>query len=93
MTRKQLIASVAKKSGLRQTETQQIIDSLVEVIQESLLDGERIFLKGLLALEMVERAEREYINPQTGESIGKKKGFKCKVKISDKFKDRMNNVE
>lgn len=93
MTRQQLIARVAKKTGIRQKETKQVVDSLIEVIQESLLEGERVVLRELLILEMVERAEREYTNPSTGESVGKRKGFKCKVKISDKFKDRMNNVE
>ena len=86
MGRNELVKRLAKKiygnASVREVqECVNFCDSLVDVIKEALIDGEKITWSGFMTLEVKERAERQGRNPQTNEVVTfpPVKSVKCKV--------------
>ncbi|WP_108653137.1 HU family DNA-binding protein [Dongshaea marina] len=69
MNKKQLIAAIAAKSEVNQTQAKAVLDAALSSIESALALGERVELPGFGAFEVRERSAREGRNPQTGESI------------------------
>lgn len=69
MNKKELIKSVAKKSGLKQRDTENVIDALFDTITSELGKGNTIKCVGFGSFMVRKRAERKGRNPQTGETI------------------------
>ncbi len=69
MQKKDLIESVAAKTGIAKTGTEQAINALLETITDSLKDGDKVTLVGFGTFSVSERAGRTGRNPQTGEAI------------------------
>jgi len=66
MNKEQLIASVAKKTGLTQKEVRLSVDAMFETITESLQNDQKVTLVGFGTFQVRERAAREGRNPRTG---------------------------
>lgn len=90
MTTKELIADVASATGLTQKQTDQLLETTLEVITEELLQGTSVHVKNFGVLEVKERKERVSVHPQTGERLlvpaKRQMGFKQNAAL----KDRMN---
>ncbi|MCL6577666.1 HU family DNA-binding protein [Kyrpidia sp.] len=69
MTKQDLIAKVAEKSGLSKKDSAKAVDALFESISEALASGDKVSLTGFGVFEVRERAARTARNPQTGEPI------------------------
>ena len=69
MNKSDLIAAVAAKTGDTKKNAEASINALIDVIAESLKDGEKIQVVGFGSLEVRERAERKGRNPQTGKEM------------------------
>lgn len=69
MTKTELIAEVAEKSGLKKKEAEAAVAAVLTVIEEKLVAGEKVQIVGFGTFEVKERSEREGRNPSTGESI------------------------
>ncbi len=69
MNKKQLVAAIAEKSGMKLTDAGKALDAFVEVTTEALKAGDSVQLVGFCALGVNNRAGREGINPATGEKI------------------------
>ncbi|MDI3257592.1 MAG: HU family DNA-binding protein [Kyrpidia sp.] len=69
MTKQDLIAKVAEKSGLTKKAAAAAVDAVLETIQEALQAGESVGLTGFGSFEVRERSARTGRNPQTGETI------------------------
>lgn len=67
--KEELVAEVAKKSGLTKTDTGKAVTAFVEAVSEFLSKGEKVQLIGFGTFETRERASREGRNPQTGKAI------------------------
>jgi nucleoid DNA-binding protein len=68
-TKHDLIASVAKATGLTQAEIRIAIEELLEVFAEELEKGRTIELRGFGAFYVQERPPRPARNPRTGEVV------------------------
>jgi nucleoid DNA-binding protein len=90
MKKKQMVSEMAKRTGMTVKESQKFIDTFVDFIKEALIEGEKISFESFLSMELVEAKERNARNPQTGENMIIPQKLKCKVKISNVFKDDMN---
>jgi len=66
MTKSQLIAKVAQKSGLSQKDTNIVIESLIETISEALINDEGLGFQGFGTFTTVQRAPRNSKIPTTG---------------------------
>ena len=69
MTKQQLIEKVAAKTELGKAEAEVAVDSVLELIAESLRSNERVDLRGFGSFVVKERKERQGRNPRTGETI------------------------
>ena len=69
MNKSDLIAAVAAKTGETKKNAEASINALIDVIEESLKDGEKIQVVGFGSFEVRERAERKGRNPQTGKEM------------------------
>ena len=69
MNKSDLIAAVAAKTGDTKKNAEASINALIDVIAESLKDGEKIQVVGFWSFEVRERAERKGRNPQTGKEM------------------------
>jgi DNA-binding protein HU-beta len=69
MTKQQLIEKVAAKTELGKAEVEAAVDSVLELITETLRSNERVDLRGFGSFVVRSRKERQGRNPRTGETI------------------------
>ena len=69
MTKQQLIEKVAAKTELRKAEVEVVVDSVLDLVAETLRSNERVDLRGFGSFVAKERRERQGRNPRTGETI------------------------
>ena len=69
MNKAELINAVAEKSGLSKRDSEQAVSAVIDVITDSLCQGDKVQLVGFGAFEVRERAQRMGRNPKTKESI------------------------
>ena len=69
MTKNELIAAVAEKTGLAKKETEAAVNAALEAIAADLAAGNRVQLAGFGTFETRARAARTGRNPKTNETI------------------------
>ena len=69
MTKTDLIAAVAEKTGLKKKDAEAAVSAVLSTVAENLAKGEKVSLVGFGTFEVKERAERDGRNPSPGESI------------------------
>lgn len=69
MTKAELIAGVAERSGLSKKDAGNALEAVLDCISEALASGDKVQLVGFGTFEVRERAARTGRNPQTGEDI------------------------
>lgn len=69
MTKTELIASVAEKTGLTKRDSEKALTAVIDTITETLSDDGKVQLVGFGTFEVRERAARTGVNPQTRQKI------------------------
>ena len=69
VNRNEFVARVSENAGLSKTDASKAIDSVFEVISDSLRQGQEVRLVGFGTFAVAERAATEGRNPRTGEKI------------------------
>ena len=69
MNKADLIAAIAAKTGETKKSAEASVNSFVDVITESLVEGDKVQLVGFGSFEVRKRAARKGRNPQTKEEI------------------------
>ncbi len=70
MTKAELVAAIAEKSGVAQSGVDDVLKALEDVITESVAKGgDKVSLPGFVSFERTRRAARTARNPQTGATI------------------------
>jgi DNA-binding protein HU-beta len=70
MTKSDLVAKIAARSGVAKVDVERTLRSFEEVVQEAVAtDGEKVSIPGFVSFERVQRAGRIGRNPRTGEPI------------------------
>ncbi len=69
MNKSELVKLVAEKTGLKKKDAEHATNAVFGIIKEALKKGERVSIAGFGIFEVVERKEREGINPATREKI------------------------
>ena len=64
-----LIDSMYNQVGLSKTRSAQIIESLLDIIKETLENGEDVLISGFGKFCVREKGERRGRNPETGEEL------------------------
>lgn len=88
LTKTDIIEMISKEYGLSKAEAKRIIDSTQELITNTLVEGDKVFLSGFGNFDIRQRKEREGRNPQTGEKLTipaqKAVGFKASKGLKEK---------
>ena len=69
MNKADLIAAIAAKTGETKKSAEASVNAFVDVITESLVEGDKVQLVGFGSFEVRKRAARKGRNPQTKEEI------------------------
>ena len=69
MNKAELISEMAKKSGLSNKDTGNVLDAFINITSNELKNGGSVQLIGFGTFEVTKRAAREGRNPQTNETI------------------------
>ena len=69
MNKAELINAAAEKAGLSKKDTESVLNAAIDVISQSLAEGDKVQLVGFGAFEIKARAARIGRNPKTKESI------------------------
>ncbi len=69
MNKTELITKAAAKSGLNKVDTKKAIEAAIEAVKESLANGEKVQIPGIISLSVAGRPARTGRNPQTGDII------------------------
>ena len=69
MTKAELVAKIAKATGISKKQADRCLKAFIEAIEDALMKGERIALPGFGIFQVKERSERKGRNPRTGEVI------------------------
>ena len=90
ITKAHLADSIHNQLGLPKDQSVQPLESIIEIIKNTLENGEDVMITGFGKFYVKEKRERRGRNPATGEDLmlGSRRvvGFKC----SDKLRERMN---
>jgi integration host factor subunit alpha len=81
---------IQNQTGLPKNKSSEIVESLLEIIKNTLTSGEDVLISGFGKFSVKEKNERKGRNPATGEDMmldpRKVVTFKC----SGKLRDRVN---
>lgn len=69
MTKIDIIQDVYEKLGIPKKDSAKIVESVFELMKESLVNGEKIKISGFGNFVVKEKKSRRGRNPQTGEEI------------------------
>ncbi|MCC8168388.1 MAG: HU family DNA-binding protein [Clostridiales bacterium] len=90
MSKTEFIAAMSEKSGLSKKDAEVAYKAFTETVIEELKKGEKVSLIGFGTFEVVERGEREGLNPRTKEKIVIPAAKAPKFKASKPFKEAVN---
>jgi integration host factor subunit alpha len=81
LTKAHIVEELFAKGGFTKKESARIIDTLFELMKQSLQNGEDVLISGFGKFSVKEKHQRTGRNPQTGEAVtlpaGKAVSFKC----------------
>lgn len=69
MNKVELVSNLAKKTGLTKAQAEKAYDSVFEVIEEALVQGEKVIVTGFGTFEVKERKARKGHDPRSKEPI------------------------
>lgn len=69
MTKTELISEISQKTALSKKDSERALNSILDTISSTLVNGDKIQLSGFGIFEVKERAERIGRNPRTKEEI------------------------
>ncbi len=86
----QLVDSIRKQVGLPKTKSAQVVDSLLEIIKETLENGEDVLISGFGKFYVKDKRKRRGRNPQTGNDLMLDERRVVTFKCSGRLKDKVN---
>lgn len=69
MTKAELVAAVADKSGLDRKQSEKAVAAIFDTIKKALIEGDKVQVIGFGTFENRTRSARKGRNPRTGEEI------------------------
>ncbi len=69
VTKAYIIERISSGTGLTKLETEAVVNGFISIVKESLLDGERVDLRGFGSFGVQHRAARTARNPRTNQPV------------------------
>lgn len=91
MTKKDIVKEVASRfDELSQRKVGEVFDTILDVIMDAMVSGDKVALSGFGTFEVKDRPARQCRNPQTGETMMTKPSKAPKFKAMKALKDSVN---
>ena len=90
ITKDHLVRMMTDKNELTQKDNKIAIDSMIQAIQLSVTNGDKVVLSGFGTFKAKERTERRGLNPRTKESIHIEHRLVPTFRAGKKFKRAVN---
>ena len=90
MTKADIIEAIYDEVGFPKRESADMVETLFDIIKETLENGENIKLSGFGSFNIRDKRARRGRNPQTGESITITPRRVLTFKASNVFRDQLN---
>ena len=90
MNKNELIAEIAKKTGLSKTDSTKALDAITASVSKTLVAGNKVILVGFGTFYVSKRAATTGRNPRTGASIKIPASKQPKFKAGKGLKDAVN---
>ena len=91
MNKAQLVSEIAEKSELSKKEAEKALNAFMEVVEEALVQGDKVQLVGFGTFETRERAARQGRNPRDPQQVIEIPASKAPVfKPGKGLKDKIN---
>ncbi|MEA2040864.1 MAG: integration host factor subunit alpha [Thermodesulfobacteriota bacterium] len=90
LTKENLITRVYDQIGLSKSQSRDVIESLLEIIKQSLENGEDILVSGFGKFAVKEKSARRGRNPQTTEELRLRERKVVVFKTSGVLRNRLN---
>ena len=90
LTRKELTETLANQLGFSQSNCAEIVDSFLDNMKSSMLEGESIKLVHFGTFTVRDKSPRKGRNPRTGETITIKKRQAISFRPSKKLREQVN---
>lgn len=90
MNKQDFIKKIADKAELQNAVVAKAFDSFVEAFEEVLVEEGKLVVGGIGTFEVKERAERQGVNPKTGEKITIAACKAISFKPANALKDSVN---
>ena len=91
LTKEHLLSALARKTGSDKKSAGEALDAITEIITEEVSSGRAVTLPGVGKIYCVERPERMYRNPATGEHVKKAAHRVVKMIVAKALKDAVNS--
>lgn len=85
MNKYDFVKAVAGKANVTHKQAEEFLSAFQMVLQDELLKGEQVALKGFGTFKRVERKARTGVNPKTGEKVQIPSKILPKFKFSKEF--------
>ena len=90
MNKTELVAAMAEAAEISKKDAEKALKAFTDVVADELKKGEKVQLVGFGTFEVSERAAREGINPQTGQTMKIDACKAPKFKAGKALKDAIN---
>ncbi len=90
MTKAELVAAVADKTGLSRNHAKDALEAMLEAMTDALKSGEAVRLVGFGAFKPVQRPAGMARNPRTGESVKRPASRTCRFQVGEALKGALN---
>ncbi len=92
MTTRELISEIAGRTKMTKTQTEDLMNATVAVLQKNLLTGTSVQLQNFGTLEMKRRGARTVVLPKTGERTTIPEKMQLTFKPYQAVKEQLKNV-
>lgn len=92
MTKAELVAAMAERSGLDKKQAQKALDALLQCVTESVKGGQVVRIVGFGSFIPVDRPEGTARNPRTGAAVARPATKSVKFRVGEAFKNTLNGV-
>jgi DNA-binding protein HU-beta len=90
MTKAELVAAIADKTGLNRTQAKDALEAVLDSVTASLKSGSEVRLVGFGSFVPVERKAGTARNPRTGETVTRAASKTARFRVGEGLKTALN---
>ncbi len=90
MTKAELVAAIADKTGLNRTQAKDALEAVLDSVTASLKSGSEVRLVGFGSFVPVERKAGTARNPRTGETVSRAASKTARFRVGEGLKTALN---